>query len=401
MDADRVILHVDMDAFFASVEQRDDPRLRGRPVLVGGDGLRGVVAAASYEARAFGCHSAQPMAVAKRACPHAVVVPPRGRRYRDISEQVFEVFESFTPLVQPLSIDEAFLDVAGSRRLHGPPRRIAAAIKQRVRDELGLTASVGVAPNKFLAKLASDMDKPDGLTVIEADAVETTLDPLPIGRMWGVGPATEAKLSDLGISTFGDLRRYPASVLASTVGAHAGRLVALARGEDHREVVPDTRARSISQEQTFGRDLEDPEQVSDVLLGQVEQVGRRLRRHGYRAATVTVKIRYGDFQTITRSSTFDEPTDGTDNLWQAARTLFRRWSFRPVRLIGFGAGRLTTGAAQLSLFGQHGDERRRAIDVVTDSIHERFGAEAIHRGRRPDRESRPWDPDLSSRNLDG
>ncbi|MHC4140834.1 MAG: DNA polymerase IV, partial [Planctomycetota bacterium] len=276
---DRAILHVDMDAFFASIEQLDHPELRGRPVLVGGEGRRGVVAAASYEARAFGCHSAQPMAVAKRNCPQAVVVPPHGRRYRDVSRRVFEILESFTPLVEPLSIDEAFLDVMGSRRLHGMPRQIAETIKRRVRDELGVTASVGVAPNKFLAKLASDMDKPDGLTVIEPDRIEQTLQGLPISRMWGVGPATERRLRDLGVETFGDLRRYPPEALESCLGVHARRITELARGLDHREVVPDRRAKSISQEQTFGFDLQEPQAVRDVLRGQVEQVGWRLRRH--------------------------------------------------------------------------------------------------------------------------
>ena len=269
----RAILHVDMDAFFASVEQFDRPELQGKPVLVGGDGPRGVVAAASYEARAYGCHSAQPMVIALRDCPDAVVMPPRGRRYREVSEQVFAVLESFTPLVQPLSIDEAFLDVTGSRRLYGSPRQIAASIRQRIVEQVGVTASVGVAPNKFLAKLASDMNKPDGLTVIDPQRVEQTLAGLPIGRMWGVGPATEKKLADLGITTFGDLQRYPAAVLAGVLGTHAGRMVALSRGEDDREVVSDSGARSISQEQTFACDLADAESVRDVLLAQCEQVG--------------------------------------------------------------------------------------------------------------------------------
>ncbi|MHC5007532.1 MAG: DNA polymerase IV [Planctomycetota bacterium] len=378
----RAILHVDMDAFFASIEQLDDPELRGRPVLVGGEGRRGVVAAASYEARAFGCHSAQPMAVAKRNCPQAVVVPPHGRRYREVSQRVFEILESFTPLVEPLSIDEAFLDVMGSRRLHGTPRQIAETIKRRVRDELGVTASVGVAPNKFLAKLASDMDKPDGLTVIEPDRIEQTLQDLPISRMWGVGPATERRLRDLGVETFGDLRRYPAEALESCLGVHARRMTELARGFDHREVVPDHRAKSISQEQTFAFDLSEPEAVRDILLGQVEQVGGRLRRHGYRAGTVTIKVRYGEFETITRSRSFGEATDRTDRLWQADGALFDEWAraFRPVRLIGFGASHLTTAGEQLQLFTAQTDQRRRALDQATDSIQAKFGKAAIRRG---------------------
>jgi DNA polymerase-4 len=378
----RAILHVDMDAFFASIEQLDHPELRGRPVLVGGEGRRGVVAAASYEARAFGCHSAQPMAVARRNCPQAVVVPPHGGRYREVSQRVFEILESFTPLVEPLSIDEAFLDVMGSRRLHGTPRQIAETIKRRIRDELGVTASVGVAPNKFLAKLASDMDKPDGLTVIEPDRIEQTLQGLPISRMWGVGPATERRLRDLGVETFGDLRRYPPEALESCLGVHARRMTELARGLDHREVIPDHRAKSISQEQTFAFDLPEPEAVRDILLGQVEQVGGRLRRHGYRAGTVTIKVRYGEFETVTRSRSFDEATDRTDHLWQAGGALFDEWArgFRPVRLIGFGASHLTTAGEQLQLFTAQTDQRRRALDQATDSIQAKFGKAAIRRG---------------------
>ena len=365
----RAILHVDMDAFFASIEQLDHPELRGRPVLVGGEGRRGVVAAASYEARAFGCHSAQPMAVAKRNCPQAVVVPPHGRRYREVSQRVLEILESFTPLVEPLSIDEAFLDVTGSRRLHGTPRQIAETIKRRVHDELGVTASVGVAPNKFLAKLASDMDKPDGLTVIEPDWIAQTLEGLPVSRMWGV-------------ETFGDLQRFPPEALETCFGVYARRMAELARGLDHRVVVPDHRARSISQEQTFGFDLQEPQAVRDVLLGQVEQVGWRLRRHGYRAGTVTIKVRYGEFETITRSRSFDEATDRTDRLWQAAGALFDEWAraFRPVRLIGFGASHLTTAGEQLQLFTTQADQRRRALDQATDSIQAKFGKAAIRRG---------------------
>jgi len=323
------------------------------------------------------------MVIALRDCPAAVVVPPRGRRYREISEQVFEVLESYTPLVQPLSIDEAFLDVTGSRRLHGSPRQIAEAIRKRIVEQVGITASVGVAPNMFLAKLASDMNKPDGLTVIDPQQVERTLADLPIGRMWGVGPATERKLRDVGITTFRDLQRYPAEVLTAVLGTHAGRMVALSRGEDDREVVPDSGAKSISQEQTFANDVEDAENVRDVLLAQCEHVGARLRRHGLRAGTVTVKIRYGDFETITRSQSFGEPTNRSDHLWPAGRRLFDRWasaSYRPVRLIGFGAGRLTGHGVQLQLFTAVADERRRRLDEVTDTIQERFGRSSIHRG---------------------
>ena len=391
MSNHRAILHVDMDAFYASIEQLDDPALRDKPVLVGSDAPRGVVAAASYEARAFGCHSAQPMAIARRRCPHAVVVPPRGGRYREVSEHVFGVLELFTPLVEPLSIDEAFMDVTGSQRLCGPPEKIAAAIKEKIRGELHLTASIGVAPNKFLAKLGSDLDKPDGLTVIGPQNIEQAIAPLPVRRMWGVGPGTEKRLHERGLRTFGDLQRCAPEVLASLFGVHGQRIGQLSRGEDHRDVVPDAEAKSISHEQTFTTDVEEPEAVRTVLLGQAEQVARRLRKSGCCARTVTVKIRYGDFETITRSFTFGEPTDQTEELWQAGRDLFDRWvgaSFQPVRLIGFGASQLTTTGDQLQLFTHKIDERHRALDRVTDSIQAKFGPGAIHRGgtvfSRPD-----------------
>lgn len=379
----RAILHVDMDAFFASIEQREQPNLRGRPVLVGGEGRRSVVAAASYEARTFGCHSAQPMVVARRLCPDAIIVPPRGRLYQDVSAEVFAILECFTPLVEPLSIDEAFCDVTGSQRLHGSGRVIAQAIRGRVEAELGLTASVGVAPNKFLAKLASDLDKPNGLTVIDADAIQQTIDPLPISRMWGVGPVTEKRLRDIGVLTFGDLARCPHEVLQQVLGINAPRIVSLARGRDQRRVVPDSRAKSISQEQTFPVNVSHADAVSKVLLGQVEQVSRRLRKHGYRATRASVKIRFGEFETITRSRTLAEPTDRTDILWRAGCTLFDRWaesSFRPVRLIGFQAGGLTTAGDQLHLFTHRADDRSKALDDVTDAIEQKYGARAIHRG---------------------
>jgi DNA polymerase-4 len=374
-----------MDAFFASIEQLDQPALRGRPVLVGGAGPRGVVAAASYEARAFGCHSAQPMAIARRCCPQAIITPPRGDRYREVSDRLFEILESFTPLIEPLSIDEAFLDVTGSIRLHGPPLAIARTIKGRIADELHLTASVGVAANKFLAKLASCLNKPDGLTVIEAQEVGRILEHLPISRMWGVGPATERRLRDLGVKTFGDLGRFPLEALEREFGAHARRMSALARGEDDREVIRDSMARSLSQECTFAFDLNEPDAVREVLLDQVEQVACRLRRHGYRAHTATVKIRFGDFKTINRAQTLDDATDRTDLLWQVARHLFDGWvasSFQPVRLIGFRASRLTAARPQIHLFTDKADERRRALDRVTDSIREKFGEKAIHRRPR-------------------
>ncbi len=379
----RVVLHVDMDAFFASVEQRDHPELRGRPVLVGHDGSRGVVAAASYEAREFGCRSAMPMSVAKRRCPSAVVVPGRMDAYVRASRAIFAVFEDMAPVVEPLSIDEAFLDLTGTRRALGDPVDVARRIRARIAAELALTASVGVAPNKFLAKLASDMDKPDGLTVIAPGTVDAVLGPLPIERMWGVGPATAQRLRAAGIGTFADARAAPRDELERRYGRLGSALFRLSRGIDDRPVHRDGEAKSIGQECTFGADLGEPGAVRDVLRRQADNVASRLRRHDLRAGVVTVKIRFGDFETITRSRTLPRPTDLTRDVRAAARTLFDAWalrSFQPVRLIGVTAGRLQRGAGQLGLFAAPGDGRERELDRVLDGIRERFGAGSIRRG---------------------
>ncbi|MCG3180097.1 MAG: DNA polymerase IV [Phycisphaerae bacterium] len=385
--ATRHILHVDMDEFFAAVEKLDNPELRGRPLLVGGDPKgRGVVSTASYEARVFGCHSAMPMATAIRLCPQAIVLPVRGARYGQVSEQIFAIFDRFTPLVEPLSIDEAFLDLTGTERLLGPPERTAARIKQAVRDEVGLTASVGLAPNKFLAKLASDLQKPDGLTIVEPGRVAELLDPLPIRKLWGVGAATAAQLDGIGVKTIGQLREIDRLELTRMFGRSGEHYWRLARGLDDRDVTPDHAAKSIGQETTFPRDLPDPEQVAGVLLGQVEQVARRCRRHGLAARTVTLKIRYGDFKTITRSRTLGEPTDRTNLLWAAAKSLFDEWAkqgFRPVRLIGATASGLQArGTGQGSLFPDPDQARQGELDRAVDRIVDRFGKGVIGRGGR-------------------
>jgi len=373
-----------MDAFYASAEQLDDPSLRGKPVLVGHDGKRGVVMAASYEARAFGCHSAQPIAIAKRQCPHAVIVPGRGRRYQELSQQVFAVFDDVTPVVEPLSIDEAFLDVTGSIALLGSPVDIATMIKRRIREEIGLTASVGVAVNKFLAKLASDWEKPDGLTVITPECIGGRIAALPVRKMWGVGPAMEEKLHRLGIRSFGDLQQLSEADAGHLAGDSLLHFRRLARGEDGRLVVTDRGSRSIGNERTFGTDLDTPEHVRQVLLGQGEHVAGRVRRAGLAGRTVSIKIRYGDFETITRSSTLERPTDRTDLIVRAARTLFDRWAqqrFRPVRLIGVSVTNFKdTGAAQMELFADADDARHRRLDAATDAIQERFGRRSIGRG---------------------
>lgn len=372
-----------MDAFFASVEQLDHPELRGKPVLVGGTGPRGVISAASYEARVFGCRSAQPTAVARRLCPQAIVVRGNYARYREVSQQVFSLFHDITPLVQPLSIDEAFLDVTGSIRLLGDPITIATNLRARIVQTTGVTASVGVAPNKFLAKLASDMNKPDGMTVIRPDDIGPMLAPLPVSRIFGVGPVAEKRLTGIGIRTFTDLRNVDAEVLARRVGQEeAERYKRLAWGIDDRPVVPDREAKSIGQEETFGHDLPDPDAVRTVLLAHVEEVGRRMRRHGQFARAVVVKIRFGDFETITRRTTLDRPTDATADLWLAARSLFDTWAgkaFQPVRLIGMSATDFAAPDGQLDLFAAGTQEKQRRLDAAMDKIQAKFGKNGVRR----------------------
>jgi DNA polymerase-4 len=379
MPLSRTILHVDMDAFFASVEQRDDPALRGRPVLVGGQGGRGVVAAASYEARRFGCRSAMPMAEAVRRCPDAVVVSPSFARYEADSTRIMEILETASPLVEPLSIDEAFVDVTGSLRLLGNGPAIAARLKETIKDELGLNASVGIAPCKFVAKIASDLEKPDGLTVFEEEGLAGRLASLPIGRMWGIGPKSEARFQARGVRTFGDLQTWSAESLVASFGAAAARFHDLSHGRDERPVVGDRTAKSVGHEQTFGVDLSDPQEVEAVLLRHVERVAARLRRRNRHAKSIVVKIRDGEFVTNTRSKTLDDPTDRTDILWKTARSLFREWNFRPVRLVGMSAERFEDAVPNLFSTGDEEDARNRRLDATTDAIRGRFGGEAIAR----------------------
>jgi DNA polymerase IV len=381
---ERQIIHVDMDEFFAAVEKLDRPELRGKPILVGGSPTgRGVVSTASYEARKFGCRSAMPMAAAIRLCPDAIVLPVRGSRYAEVSRQVFEIFESFTPLVEPLSIDEAFLDVTGSRALFGPADDIGRQIKQRIHDEIGLTASVGIAPNKFLAKLASDLEKPDGFVVIAATDIHRVLDPLPVTKLWGLGPAGEKHLRRLGIETIGQLRRIAPDALREVLGNAAGHFTQLARGIDDRPVIPDSLVKSIGREQTFAKDIADLDQLRAVLLGQVEHIARRLHRKHLAARTVTLKVRYKDFTTATRSMTLDHSTALTDELWHTAERLLSSWAgkeLRPLRLIGVTASQLgPADGRQISLFGEQQHERLAALDQAVDKIADRFGEDAIGR----------------------
>ncbi|HEX3313537.1 MAG TPA: DNA polymerase IV, partial [Gemmataceae bacterium] len=349
-----MILHVDMDAFYASVEERETPSLVGKPVIVGGSAEgRGVVAAANYEARKFGVHSAMAAARARKLCPHAAFVTPRMNLYADVSRQIRGIFERFTPLVEPLSLDEAFLDVAGSQALFGPATEIGRRIKVAIREETRLVASVGVAPNKFLAKIASDLRKPDGFVVVEQEGVREFLDPLPVGRIWGVGKVTRGVFERLAVRTIGELRHLPEALLHQVFGSSGEHYLRLAHGLDDRRVVPDRNAKSISHETTFPKDIRDRDLLRTCLAELVEQVARRLRRHGRRCRTIELKIRFSNFQTVTRSATLAEATDITQELLQrGADLLTDNLPARPapIRLLGFGVHGLEQEVVQPTLF---------------------------------------------------
>lgn len=384
----RTILHIDMDAFFAAVEQRDHPELRGRPVVVGGAGEeRGVVAAASYEARAFGIRSAMPSREAHRRCPDAVFLPPRHDYYAAVSRDIFEIFTRYTPEIEPLSIDEAFLDVSGALKLFGTGPAIATRIRADIRQEIGLTASAGVASNKFLAKLASEMHKPDGLTVVPCapHEIEAFLAPLAVGRIWGVGPVLEAKLCAQGIKTIGDLQHASNDALEGVVGKHtADHLRKLARGIDTRPVASESREKSISREHTYAKDVRDLAVINRTLQELVENVGRRLRVAGLYAGTARIKIRWQGFQTITRQSALDPPCCDDFTLRAAAfRLLHATPLLHPVRLIGFGVQDMQSRPTQqLNLFDVEGQnqERRERLSRTIDAVRERFGSESLDFG---------------------
>lgn len=386
MTEPRHIIHVDMDAFYASVEQLDNPDLRGKCVIVGGSAdKRGVVSAASYEARKFGVHSAMPMSQAIRLCPKGMVLPVRMKRYVELSRRIHGIFQSYTPLIEPLSLDEAFLDVTGSVDLFGPPDGMGRQIKDRIKAELGLVASVGIASNKFLAKLASDLDKPDGFVCIEDGCIQAVLDPLPVSRIWGVGRVTQKTLSAAGIRTIKQLREAPMDALERLFGNQTQHVLALVRGIDHRPVESDREAKSISAEQTFATDMDDKASLLSVLLSQVEEVSYRLRASHLCAKTVTIKIRYADFRTLTRSSTLGDPTDVTRTLWQEARDLFLKWhakSARPLRLLGCGVSGLGyKGTGQGQLFADPEDQKQKRLDEAFDAVRNRYGKGALKHGK--------------------
>ena len=398
----REIIHLDLDAFYASVETLDNPEIAGKPVIVGGGGKRGVVTAASYEARKFGVHSAQPVAAARRLCPDGVFLPVRMGRYKEMSDRVFEIFRRFSPLVEALSIDEAFLDVTGTDRLFGGALEVARKIKAAVAAETGLTVSAGVAASKFVAKIASDMNKPDGLTVVPRGKEKEFLGPLPVGKLWGVGKVTETALHRMGVKTIGDLASVPAETLRKKFGEHGLHLHRLANGIDDREVEPEHEVKSIGHEDTYDEDIRDRESIEKELLSLAHRVSSRLRRKGFRGRTVTLKVKYHDFTQVTRAATLPSPTDDGATIYRTVLPLLKKTEAgrRPVRLLGisvshFGEKRFPREEwGQIPLFGQRPEPRppssrgttardpaRTAkLNEAVDRIREKYGEKGIRPG---------------------
>jgi DNA polymerase IV len=379
----RGILHVDMDAFYAAVEQRDHPPYRGRPVVVGADPRggrgRGVVAACSYEARAFGIRSAMPISRAYRLCPHAIFLPVRIDRYAEVSAKIFEIFRRYTDLVEPCSIDEAFLDVTASIRLFGAPAAIAQRIKAAVKDQQGLAASVGVGPNKFIAKIASDLGKPDGFVVVEPADVEAFLRELSVTRLTGVGARTAAGLHGVGIRTIGELSRWPAEALARRFGAIGEHFSRLSRGLDDRPVIPETAPKSIGAETTFAVDSDDPRHMRRTLLHLAERVSGRLCAERRAGSTVTLKVRFADFTTLTRSSTVRPPVSFVEEIYAGVLSLLLKvpWKGRRIRLLGLAVSGFTAAPDQMPLFSP--DLRREKAAGAVAEIRRRFGETGIVR----------------------
>lgn len=392
-------MHVDMDAFFASVEQRDNPALRGKPVLVGGASKRGVVAAASYESRKYGCKSAMPMAQALRLCPHAIVVKGRHGKYGEVSKVVFDVLRSFTPDVQPISVDEAFMEMTGTMHLYEKKwgnrgietlEKIGASIRKQIREAVDLPASVGISGNKFLAKLSSDLAKPDGLRIFDPRSAERELAPLPVGVIYGLGPKTQARLHQLQIKTIAELRAFGEERLVSRFGEQARDWLRLARGEDNRPVRLEREQKSIGKERTFFDNIADPDELRALLLGFTEEVARSLREDGLTCRGITLKFRLGDFTTFTRSAALEAPTDSTRVLWAAASELLAKWLNErrgALRLMGISLHGLSS-EEQLGLFeslpeiakeaGRAGKQAK--VDKATDAIVQKFGRGSIKRG---------------------
>ncbi|MFA7383945.1 MAG: DNA polymerase IV [Desulfurivibrionaceae bacterium] len=378
----RRIIHLDMDAFYASVEILDNPALRGRPVIVGGNCDRGVVCAASYEARKFGVHSALPILSARKLCPQGVFLPVRMSRYQEVSCRIMEIFLRFTPLVEPLSLDEAFLDVTASQSLMGTAEEIAGQIRCLVRESIGLTVSAGVASSKLVAKIASDLNKPDGLTIVPPGREEAFLAPLPIGRLWGVGGATRAALALIGVRTIGDLSRISPAILTTKFGKAGMMMRAFAAGIDPRPVEPGQAAKSIGHEETFAEDLRDRKKIEKELLALCLKVGKRVRDKGLVGRTVTIKVKYRDFVQVTRSLTLPEPVADDRSLYHTGLALLTKTeiTLRPIRLLGISLANLSpaTASGQLALFSQSRDRGKdHRLYQAIDAISDRYGRGSI------------------------
>lgn len=386
-----MILHIDMDAFYASVEELDNPDLKGRCVIVGGRSERGVVSAANYAARRFGVHSAMPIFQARKRCPGAVFLTPRMSRYREVSGQIMSILREFSPLVEPISIDEAYVDITGCWRLFGGVEEIARRIKRTIRKEAGLTCSVGAAPNKFLAKIASDMYKPDGMTIIAPEEVERFIETLPIHKVPGVGKNTREKLRVMGVKTLGDVNQYPEGLLVKKLGRFGHRLAEFARGIDRSAVTPLSETRSVSAEETLPADTDDRDILRRYVLGQAERIARELRKLNMGARTISVKIKDSDFRQVTRSVTIREATQSSDVIIDEASRLLERYRMsKKIRLIGVGVSNLVSAAepVQMDIFG--GDDQRTShrqrLDEAIDTITDRFGVGAISRASLKERE---------------
>jgi DNA polymerase-4 len=376
------ILHVDMDAFFASVAERDNPELKGKAVVIG-MGARGVVSAANYEARKFGIHSAMPVGRARRLAPHAIFLPVDMARYQEVSEHVMEIFHSFTPWVEPISLDEAFLDVTGSQKLLGTGREIAVAIRKKVEEQEGITCSVGIAPSKFIAKLASAHCKPNGMLEITSDRILTFLHPLPIQAMWGVGPKTAETLERLGLRTIEDIAKLPRTTLIRALGeANGASLYELAWGRDYRDVTPEEPDRSISAAETFPQDLDSPEEILTEFLRLTERASARLRDRDLFAKTISIKVRFADFSTINRSKTLPLPIDSTHDVYEVVKGLYQglRIERARLRLVGVSLENLSEGAPHQMMLGEREIGWRQA-EVAMDQARARFGKGSVRPAR--------------------
>ena len=376
------ILHVDMDAFFASVTERDHPELKGKAVVIGA-GVRGVVTSANYEARKFGIKAAMPVGKAQRLAPHAIFIPPDHKRYSEVSEHIMEIFHSFTPLVEPISLDEAFLDVTKARRLLGDGREIATAIRAKVEEQEGITCSVGIASSKFIAKLASQRCKPNGMLEIPTDRVLTFLHPLPVSALWGVGPKTNEALERLGLHTVGDIAQTPPQTLIRALGQAAGEsLYELAWGRDDREVIPEEPDKSISAAETFDRDIDDPEIIAKEILRMCERASSRMRERSLFAKTITLKIRFADFTTINRSKTLPLPIDTTHEIYEVAKGLYEGLSIERarIRLVGVSLDNLHTDTHEQLVLGGR-ESSWRELQEGIDAAKARFGRDSVRPGR--------------------